>query len=86
MKVMERKHLYLIACVGWLLCLSPEVLGDIIADSVADWSTSGTQGARGWYNGYYNDLEGLEENYFEGGYNKNPERAYYVKETQPQVT
>ncbi|HEY5915517.1 MAG TPA: lamin tail domain-containing protein, partial [Verrucomicrobiae bacterium] len=25
-----------------------------VADSIADWSTSGVQGSRGWYYGYYN--------------------------------
>ncbi len=33
---------------------SRPVHADIIADSSADWSTTGTQGAGGWFHGYYN--------------------------------
>ena len=42
---------------AWLLVSSrsaPAASAAVIADSVADWSTTGTQGEDGWRNGYYN--------------------------------
>jgi hypothetical protein len=30
------------------------VSGTIVADSFDDWSVTGTQGEKSWYNGYYN--------------------------------
>ena len=46
-----------------MLFLSPvSVRADTVADSFADWSTTGTQGEKGWYYGYYNyTLDGDKE-------------------------
>ncbi len=37
--------------------LKGDVCDDEVADSVRDWSTTGTQGENDWYNGYYNQTE-----------------------------
>ncbi len=40
-----------------LLTFSSSVNAQVIADSVADWSTTGTQGELGWFYGWYNKTE-----------------------------
>ncbi|MEM7235023.1 MAG: thrombospondin type 3 repeat-containing protein, partial [Planctomycetota bacterium] len=46
-------------CVA-LLCIAPAVSGQIVADSVADWSIDGIQGDGGWFYGYYDVREDFE--------------------------
>jgi hypothetical protein len=41
----------------------PNALGPNVADSADDWSTTGTQGERNWYNGYYNLTTDADGNY-----------------------
>ena len=47
-----------------MTCFIIPAQADTIADSVDDWSTTGTQGENNWYNGYYNltgDADGSYE-------------------------
>jgi len=48
---------------GAVLALVPSTAGAVVvADSAADWTTSGTQGEKGWTSGYYdltNDTDGI---------------------------
>lgn len=47
-------------CIVWLT--DGQVRAETIADSVSDWSASGTQGENNWFNGYYNkttDADGI---------------------------
>ena len=37
-----------------LLAMSGMVQAATVADSLDDWSVTGTQGEKNWYNGYYN--------------------------------
>lgn len=39
-------------CIA-LVCCTPTLFAGVVADSVADWSESGTQGENGWTYGYY---------------------------------
>ena len=41
----------LVFCI--FLCFAPSVLANVVADSVADWTETGTQGENGWTYGYY---------------------------------
>ncbi len=41
-------------CDGSITSMTVTVGGDVIADSVAQWTTDGTQGADGWFSGYLN--------------------------------
>jgi hypothetical protein len=41
---------------------------DIVADSFADWSTTGTQGENGWRNGYYNYTADADHIYQAGNF------------------
>ncbi|MCP4192148.1 MAG: hypothetical protein GY768_16170 [Planctomycetaceae bacterium] len=41
----------LVFCI--FLCFTPSVLANVVADSVADWTETGTQGENGWTYGYY---------------------------------
>ena len=48
--------------VALFLALPTVAFGEIVADSIADWSTDGTQGANGWTYGLYdgtNDANGM---------------------------
>lgn len=50
-----------------LLALFPAAArGQVIADSIADWSDSGTQGADGWTYGYYNYTDDGNNQYSTG--------------------
>ena len=44
--------LFVLVAMSWLC--AGEATADVIADSVEDWSSTGTQGAGGWSYGYYN--------------------------------
>ena len=37
-----------------LLLLAVPIAANTVADSYDEWSTTGTQGEKGWWNGYYN--------------------------------
>ena len=43
----------LLGIVAWSLS-APAWAGPIVADSINEWSATGTQGESGWTNGYYN--------------------------------
>ncbi|MBN2505637.1 MAG: tandem-95 repeat protein [Verrucomicrobia bacterium] len=44
------------------------IVGVTNADSIADWSTTGTQGENGWYYGYYNKTADLDATYAAGDF------------------
>ena len=63
---MVRRNSSLAAIVYATLVLAasaPQACADTVADSYADWSTTGTQGAGGWYNGYYNRTADANKTY-----------------------
>ena len=49
-----RKQLCILILGLSIAIVTPPSTAQTIADSVADWSTSGTQGQNGWFSGYYN--------------------------------
>jgi hypothetical protein len=49
-----RSWVRLVTVAAVLLALAAPAAAQVIADSFTDWSLTGTQGALGWFNGYYN--------------------------------
>ncbi len=47
--------------------LATAVQGGVLAHSVNDWSTTGTQGENGWFYGYYNLTQDLVDGMYDGG-------------------
>ena len=48
------KQLFILILSLLVVAVTPPSTAQTIADSMAEWSTSGTQGQNGWSNGYYN--------------------------------
>lgn len=47
---------------------SLQVLGSLLADSSDEWSAAGTQGEKGWSNGYYNQTADADHTYAAGDF------------------
>ncbi len=47
-----------------------------IADSAADWSTTGTQGEKNWFNGYYNKTQDADGIYQQADFRELLERRF----------
>ena len=66
-----RAHHLSIRGIGLVLAFasaSNTVRADLVADSVSDWSASGTQGALGWSYGYYNKTADANGSYQTGDF------------------
>ncbi len=49
--------------LAFVVSASALVSANTVADSYADWSATGTQGAKGWYHGYYNLTDDANKTY-----------------------
>src|SRR5688572_32691248 len=51
---------------GTIVPPAPPVVPGVVADTAADWSSTGTQGANGWYYGFYNLTADADSTYNPG--------------------
>lgn len=56
------------AILGLSLAGGGALRSEVLADSFTDWSTTGVQGALGWFNGYYNYTQDANKTYATGDF------------------